>query len=346
MNWNAKVKAAFLRLPNEVHEADWDYFEDYRSTGNDVSYSPDKTRWAYIDRGAKKQKVVIDEVSGKAYDYVENVVFSPDSKHVAYIARVGDKELVVFDGKEQKKYDGIANMCFSPDSKQLIYEAVEGEMHFEVINGKEGKKYPNHKQDFCCQPATGSNTDFKLFAHIDSEEGKEPFVVLDGREHMECDYIIRLIFSADGKKFAYLAKQKGKLFVVLNGIPGEKYDNIKSNSLMFDDVTGKLAYVVMEGGKEFVVANGEAGHRYERIIPGSLVFSPDGQFLAYGALENGKVFAVVDGQPGKKYKYELRKHKNHVWLNDIHPIFSSDGSGVDYVIVRGNKLIRVREKFL
>lgn len=83
---------------------------------NEIVFSPDSRRVAFLSRGADKtQKVVVDGRTGRAYDRVgftlmsSTISFSPDSRHVAYLAEHGGKSYMVVDGQESAAYDGFVS---------------------------------------------------------------------------------------------------------------------------------------------------------------------------------------------------------------------------------------------
>jgi hypothetical protein len=116
-------------------EVDNEAFEE------DIAFSADRGRVAYVMPCKNGYKVVIDGIEGDEYDEVGPPVFSPDNKHVAYAAMRGDKCLVVIDGVEGKEYDGIytdeQNITFSPDGKRLAYLARRDNKMFLVVNREE-----------------------------------------------------------------------------------------------------------------------------------------------------------------------------------------------------------------
>jgi Tol biopolymer transport system component len=152
------------------------------------------------------------------------------------------------------------------------------------------------------------------------------------------------IFSPDGKKVAYVAKQENKYFVVVNGKEGKVYDEIILDppQLQFSPDSKKIVYIakkdcieskieyegkeypIKTGCKEVVVVNGEEGKTYDDIE--TLVFSPDSQKLAYRAIKEKKFLMVVnDKEVGGVYDL--------VW----YPIFSPDSQKLAYIAQKEEK---------
>ena len=65
-----------------------------------VAFSPDKKRFAYVQKSGGGYSVVVDGKSGPEYDGFRNVQFSQDGKHLFYIGGKPLVSYVVADGKE------------------------------------------------------------------------------------------------------------------------------------------------------------------------------------------------------------------------------------------------------
>ncbi len=84
----------------------------------------------------------------------------------------------------------------------------------------------------------------------------------------------------------------------MDGQAGAEYDGIAAGSMIFSADGKRMAYVAQKGAKQMVVVDGEAGPEYDEIGKGTLIFSADGKRVAYGAQKGAKRFVVVDGQAG------------------------------------------------
>lgn len=228
--------------------------------------------------------------------YERTIIVSPNLQRYAIIFRrrgetamerrkIQAKEFVVLDGKEHKGYDNISEAWFTADSKYFIYRAEGGTNDIIVINDKE-KLYEQVKQG-------GKASSFGSITF--SPDGKR-FGYIVGEGCYEKEEI-----SEAGHKG--LLKKCKNYFVVVDGIEGKKYENIRD--LIFSPNGQRVAYIVDEGNKNFVVVDGEEGKKYNEIL--SLSFSFDGKRIAYLAWE-GKSYAeremlvVVDGKESKRYR--------------------------------------------
>ena len=179
-----------------------------------VTYSPDGQRIACKIWKGYKKIVVIDEEEGKQYDWTGFPMFSPDSQIAAYKAKLGSGWFIVYahiDGKQKegKYYDEIISVIFYPKTHQYL-------------------------GFFIFSPASS------LVYGARDNRGK--FVVHDSIEGKPYDEVRFLIFSPDGKEFAYKAKLGDKWFVVLNHEEGRAYEEIVSIATHPD--SRRLGFVV------------------------------------------------------------------------------------------------------
>lgn len=135
-----------------------------------------------------------------------------------------------------------------------------------------------------------------------------------------------IVVSPDYRHVAYVERNGGTEFVVVNRIKGRGYSRVRS--LTFSPVGRRLAYVAFQDDRSFVVLDGDEGKRYDRIIAGPL-FSRDGKRLAYLATAGTQSFLVVDGR-------EHSPSENSV--TDDHGLtFSADGARVATKATVGGK---------
>ena len=170
-------------------------------------------------------------------------------------------------------------------------------------------------------------------------------VIVDGKQSKTYDQVYGVIFSADSRRFGYVASSGSKKFVVVDDKEGKHYDHVAM--LMFSPDGKHVAYRARSNDEKFVVVDGNEGKKYEDIIgpfDSTLVFSPDGMRVAYGisayikptlserddpsSVDNNarQQFIVVDGQEGKRSYDEVSM-----------PIFSPDSKRVAYQARSGNQ---------
>ena len=82
---------------------------------------------------------------------------------------------------------------------------------------------------------------------------------------------------------------------------GTEYDGIGKGTVVFTADSKRWAYVAGAESKQFAVVDGQEGKHYDGIGRNSLVFSPDGKHVVYAATEGNKQFTVLDGNEGEQY---------------------------------------------
>jgi len=273
----------------------------------------------------KKQPV--GDVDGFA-----EVVFSPDGSRWAAVAGEGKKRWVIVNGKADPKHDLAGQITFSPDGKRCAYLVKDGAQYRPVVDGTAGEPC----DDIGVDPAFTFSPDGKHVAYA-VKKGDTWRTVIDGKAEEAYDGLTDIVFSADSAHRAYGGLRDKRIAVVRDGAVGTFYDDMVE-APEFAPAGHSLAYVMKDGGEQFVVVDGKRGAGYDRakgfvfspdggrlahlarkkddfkwcyVIDGKadpghkdvqhLVFSPDGKHVAYVA-EDDNQRVMLDGKPGKAYK--------------------------------------------
>jgi WD40 repeat protein len=189
--------------------------------------------------------------------------FNPTGKGFGFITLIPDKRNVpdswerrlVVDGKELTSDGRVWDFAFSPDGKHLAYTGDPGRKPQLFVDGRAVEKTADQ---------------------VDEQSS--------------------IFFSPDGKHAVVTAGigfGKKRLFV--DGDKGPDFDEIAKQSIRFSADGARFAYVARDGGDECVVADGVAGKKYRGEILPRLRFSPDGKHLAYQVRRGTKWTIVVDG---------------------------------------------------
>ena len=223
----------------------------YSAIGGDTpKFSPHGSRLAYIAVENNKFFVVVDGEDGERFDEIvtsfgEFIWFTSDGKHFAYVGKnnVGGKEesYLMLDNKVQSRYKAIYCCTFSPRDDRLAYA---------------GK----------------------------TKDGV--YLILDGnRSDLKFDDILRIQWKPDGSGIALIAQSNRKQRVVINKEEQRDYDSIYDNRVVFSQNGKRYAYVGVRGKSCHIVVDGKETGAYPG-LGAPVSFSNDGKNFAYGALIN------------------------------------------------------------
>jgi len=166
-------------------------------TGRAV-YSADCRRYAYFVKQDPEEWIVCDGKAQPRYKRVGQYTFSSDGKHFAYAARdANEAEFVILDGKALGPYEDVgSSIAFSPDSKRLAYTVRRLGKEMLICDGKQWHGYA---KVFYPMFSPDSNS---LACWARSADGKQCFVLRDGKQIAQMSGEPRLTFSPDGKVLA------------------------------------------------------------------------------------------------------------------------------------------------
>jgi hypothetical protein len=255
-----------------------------------------------------KWHVVVNEKPDPAHDGVLALLVNDENSHYAYIAADGgsngSNQVAVADGVAGTPHRGtIRNMTIASNGR-VAYAAVVG--------GTPGS--PN-----------GSN-DLYVDDH-DIGPVAIPFAVLDPSEKTNGTQAY-VLFSPDGKRFAYTKRIAGGVAAVIDGKAGHPYDSIgvfqfspdskhefyvgtrNSQFVVFDgqemegegtvkyfvlsQTGGHLAYLAYGPTTGFhMVVDRKASPRFQEYVAHSMTFSEDGKHYAYAMHVNFSQAQIV-----------------------------------------------------
>jgi hypothetical protein len=253
-----------------------------------------------------KWHMVVNDKPGPAHDGVLALLVNDDNSHYAFIAgdggSNGGNQVVVADGVPGTPHRGAIQNLVIASNGRVAYEAVVG--------GTPGS--PNGSDDL----------------YVDDHDigpNVHPFTVVDPSEKTNGSQTF-VLFSPDGKRFAYVKRVGGGMAAVVDGKAGRAYDSIgvfqfspdskhefyvgTRNSqfvvcdgqemqgegtvkyFVFSQTGGHLAYLAYGPATGFhMVVDGKASPRFQEFVPNSMSFSEDGKHYAYAS--NGQI--VRDG---------------------------------------------------
>ena len=194
-------------------------------------------------------------------------------------------------------------------AKRFAYAMRRGAKQVPVVDGVAGKEYDKIRVAESEDTYTtadqfgrkmsvgliGGTPSFspggKRFEFIASRAGKW-LVVLDGIEGNAYADVRGFRWSRAGDRAVYVAAKGRAECVVVDGVEGKAYDSV--HQLMFGP-DGRLYYVARSGGNSFFVSEGKESAPYDD-IGREIAFAPDGKHFAFAGRREGKCYAVVDGK--------------------------------------------------
>ena len=318
-----------------------------------VTVSPDARHVAYWGPGAgvrsptaffsmaeNSARLMINGRPTPPYRAVFTPTFSADGEHFAYFADAGDGLALVVDGRARR--DGVDSV----DPEVVVSSTGRGVAYYGIV-----------KDESDAGATSRPGSDDGVGRKRDEKEKSKRFVVCNGVKGRVYDGIGTLVFSADGQRLAYAARQGDQWLVVCDGTEGPRYASIGKNSITFSPDGKQLAYTAKRPAGDWVaVIDGKESAPAHTI--GRPLFSPDGSIFGFAVFRSehegayilngkraGEVYDDIDdavfSSDGKHYVFTARRDKRWRVVHDgregtpyadvLHPRISADGAHVAYV---------------
>lgn len=279
-----------------------------------------------IERG-KGHRVIIDNIEGAPFDWIYwGPHFSANGSHYGYVARKDGRWHAVVDGKVGPAFDAAETPVFSPDGDAFVYVAntggdlditgIKGGRSFLVDRDMRSKEFDSIKS---VQYAPDGRVSF-----IATLDGKQRLVI-GGRELEAHDEITHYLFSKDGKRLGYSAKDGGKFFVFTEGRKSGPFDGL--HSLRLSPAEDGFAFIATLQGRSTVIRDGKPGPSYEEIR--SVFYTPDGKRLIL-VLSHDKKSQIVFG--------DQKSEPSDEWLDSESCFISRDSTKVAFGCRIGREL--------
>jgi hypothetical protein len=216
---------------------------------------------------------------------------------------------------------------------RLAYVVESPAGDFVVVDGVRGRPYTDINTtryiDAGRRPYITFSADGRRFAYA-AKQRDAVVVVVDGVAGPPLDNVFPdfSLFSADSRHVAYFARRAGKYVVVRDGVVGPAYDAVHDLTFLSDN---RLVYIARRGNHDYLVMDGKEMTDGERIL-GPPAFNATTNRLAYKVVKGDSTAVVVDGAIGKAFR------EIGLWLH-----FTGDGrrflyearDSLHYVVVDG-----------
>lgn len=302
-------------------------FRDYKDRGFVFAFDAVRDgREMFVVNG---QEFAADDPKGRALFFGEEATrpreVVRDGKH--YVVWKGHEEVGPFD-------EAVASWRIQTEPRAgggwfVAFEGQRDGKQIAVLDGVEGKPY-----DYVSNIHVSNGGAHTLYQ---ARQGSKSFVVFDGQEgakYYHVDLSDQSPFSADGRRYAYVAARTPDLseyFAVADGKEGKAYDYVAH--VTFTPDGAQLLYLAHDFAKHktFLVRDGEEVATYDNLPDLSGIrFGPDGKRMYFRLRKNedGKEAVVVDG---RAYSYDE--------IKDVE--FSPDGRRLIFKAQRGRGWVMV-----
>lgn len=243
-----------------------------------MCFAGEKLVYAALTADQKYHLVVNNTNQGPAYDSITSLELSDNDQHYAFIGSAGGSDTVVADGVVGPAFkhvaNGIHNLRIASNGRVAYFSYTAS-----TPNGGGPYKEP---------------------LYVDNKEvsAESAYFATAGSTGVNASE--KVLFSLDGKKFAYTKPVPGGIAAVIDGKVGTTYDAI--GVIQFSPDSGHAYYVGQKNALgSFVVVDGQEQPVENRID--NFVFSPNGARYAFqGYAASIGATMTIDGQRSPRYQ--------------------------------------------
>jgi hypothetical protein len=273
-------------------------------------------RVTYGARKGAKWFAVTDGEAGHGYQGLgaSSFSFGPLGRRFAYTASNGGKWDLLIDGGPVLTVDHTitGTFSFSPDESRWAIAARDQGRATCVIDGVTVGEYDSPTS----VPAVFSLTSKRIGFY--AERRGEWITNIDGADSPAYENASGLVFSPDDTSYAFVARRRGRRFLVINGEETGDFDEVARSSPQFA-VSGALVYGAKCGDQWIVYRNGQIVTRSKLLGTGTPRFVPGTEKVAVIEVRPSGMSITIDGTASSS---------THTGI--MHLVFSADGKRMAY----------------
>lgn len=271
--------------------------------GRTLVVAPGGAHVAWQETGERGPEWVVDGKAGTGHASVGPFVFSADGRHWAHLARTADASVLVWDGKD------VPLAALAPAEGTIRFVPGGGSVAF--VARLAGEAAPGRTVvvlDGTPGPAFDDvrvetlvfSADGKRHAYV-AVDGESEVVVVDGKPGapQPRGALGAPRFSADGTRVAWELK-KPEARIVVDGVPGPVFEAVTPP--VFAPQGARMWHVGIRARRPLVVVDGKEDPPMIDLAAPGPVWSADGQHLGYAAMKADGKRIVIDGRDGQVFK--------------------------------------------
>lgn len=329
---------------------------------------------AYVAVVKGKRRAVLNGQLGHVLARDTVPLMSPDGKHIAYIATHSGEEFVVLDEQAfDARASAVLHLGWSRERRNPIY-VTKTEKQYRLYVGNTLETHNDAEIDFgksgqliatLSSKRVGNNVSewWQIGGNVDARElhDEEPALPIHISDH-------RILFSPNGKRWAYFAERLGDgLYLVVDGKPEKLAPDreIDRDSLVWSPDSAYAAYLVRKNHKTRVVQSAPAswlasrpgdwfgareGEWFDELEDDRIQFARDDR-LVYKARKGQKWYLVVGSRKSQGFdgvgpiilgpqggafstglkkgtEYALINHKTGSVVEEFDPLFGHSGDPI------------------
>lgn len=257
-----------------------------------IAVSPDFKRIAQVCRKDEKLYVQCDDVMDREFDrFLPPLIFSPNGQHFAYNFVEDRRVFTMINHQEFGPFDDVTEggPFFSPDSQHVAFGySINGDW-FYLLNGVKQGPFKGVGQGVFSPDSQQLGYKAVQFS------GERQCIVINGSEERAFDHVDNPRFSPDSSHIAYASREGDRWCAVLDGQPGDYFDETHVKPDPFSPDSKHFGYVVIGKNTWSVVIDDAVHGPYDGLSAPGFVFSPDSKTVAWSYEKDKDNFIYMDG---------------------------------------------------